>query len=91
MQIVIMPCGGGGFVHRGGLNGIDDSSNTLMNVTPMKSPEIIFISRVVRRPSEFCDSISQLSNLCAFYSYFGEIPTWAEREKKTQFSDLYPL
>lgn len=44
MQIVIMPCGGGGFVHRGGLNGIDDSSNTLMNVTPMKSPEIIFIS-----------------------------------------------
>lgn len=28
MQIVIMPRGGGGLVHRGGLNGIDDSSNT---------------------------------------------------------------
>ena len=85
MQIVIMPCGGGGFVHRGGLNGIDDSSNTLMNVTPMKSPEIIFISRVVRRPSEFCDSISQLSNLCAFYSYFGEIDMGRKRKKDSIF------
>ena len=37
MQIVIMPCGGGGFVHRGGLNGIDDSSS---NTDECNSDEI---------------------------------------------------